>query len=106
MQRRTWLRVDAPKAWRPRPNEELIGIYLGSTLRGGQYGEYRQHFVKSRAQIFYASGAILDNLFSLVTTDTKVKLVFKGVLQGREHPYKLFELYTEDAIEFTLIGVA
>lgn len=106
--RRVWLRVNAPKPWRAKANDELIGSYIGSKMKSGQYGDYKVHYVKSRAQIYYVSGAILDNLFSLIAEGAKVKLVFKGVQQAKEQDrtYKLYELYTEDAVEFTLTGVA
>lgn len=76
--------------WRPKSGEELIGTYLSSKIRDGTWGEYTVHFIKSKNRIFYASGAMLNDLFALLEQDTKIKLVFLGTKPDRE--YKLFEL--------------
>ena len=101
-QRKTWFKVNAPKAWRPKPGDELVGSYLSSKIRSGQFGDYRVHFIKCRTQVYYVSGTQINDLFALVQENMKVKLVFVGLKQGKDHEYKVFDLYTEEAIELKI----
>lgn len=55
-QRKIWHQVKAPTAWRPKPNDELIGTYLSTEVRVGKFGEYKIHLIQSRGKIYYVSG--------------------------------------------------
>lgn len=106
-QLKTWHRVKAPQPWRPKVNEELIGTYMLSKMRTGQFGDYRVHFVKSKNSIFYISGTMVNDLFALIPENAKVKLVFLGIkLSKEDREYKCFELYAEEAIEFKIVSEA
>lgn len=111
--RQTWKRVKAPQPWRPKPDEELVGIYLGSKIRGGRFGEYHVHYIKEQESrnhnkatglIVYVSGSQINDLFALIEVDDLVRLVFKGLKVSKTsgNEYKTFELYTEDSVEFKL----
>lgn len=108
IKKQVWHRVKAPRPWRPKPGEELIGVFLRTDVREGQFGPYRVHYIKARGQILTVSGTVLNDLFALLADETKVKLVFLGKkstqASGRE--YKDFELYTQEAVEFKLVEVA
>ena len=105
MRKVNWYRVKAPQPWRPKLHEELIGTYLCTKQKIGEWGPYSIHLVKSRCQIFYVSGAMVDNLFGLLQPETKVKLIFTGM---RDSPggrsYKTFELYTDEALKIAEVG--
>ncbi len=109
MKKTTWHKVKAPKPWKPKAGDELIGSYLGCKTKAGQFGEYLVHYVQSRGQVYYASGCVANDLFSLVCVNDKVKLVFNGTKApavGKEHGVKLFELYTEEEVYLKLAETA
>lgn len=103
---KTWFRVKAPQVWRPKPGEELIGVFLGTQVKVGQFGEYNAHMIKTHgANVKYVSGAMTDDLFAMLDSGSKVKLIFIGMqpVHDSDREYKLFELYTEEEIEFKLV---
>jgi hypothetical protein len=104
VRKKTWHRVTAPTPWRPKPGDQLVGEYVGSKVRTGQYGEYLVHLVKVHGEHKYVSGAVVDGLFALVSVGMQVKLVFVGtkLTADTEREYKDFELYTEQAVELKL----
>lgn len=102
-----WHRVKVPVAWRPKVGEELIGTYVSTEMRSGQYGDYRVHVIKtSSGKLYYVSGAMATELFAVVELGAKVKVVNAGKAKSKEgNEYKLIELYTEEAIEFKIAEV-
>lgn len=106
-QHKSWYRVRAPYGWRPKPGDELVGEFLGTQVRFGQFGEYKIHLVKTRGRkIQYVSGTVTNDMFAMVRPGQKIKLVFVGMQQvfDTERIYKKFELYTEEEIEFNVIS--
>lgn len=106
-QRKVWHRVKAPTVWRPKEGEELVGEYIGTELKAGQYGEYRTHVIRTDAGIFRVSGAMTDDLFGLLEVSKRVKLVYCGKKRSSkdsDREYKVYELYTEEAVQFTMVG--
>lgn len=103
---RSWHRVKEPKPWRPKEGEELTGVYLGSQIRNGMFGEYLVYFVRCRNGVFMVSGAQLNNLFALIGEGEPVKIIYTGlkISKSTENEYKTFELYTEHEVEFKLVG--
>lgn len=102
--KKTWHKVKAPKAWRPKDNQELIGTYLTCTIKKGQWGDYKCHQVKSKEEIFFITGAVADGLFDLVPEGSIVKVVYLGKKQSKTDTtksYKDYELYTEQEIVVT-----
>lgn len=101
MKKKTWYKVRVPHAWYPKPNDELIGEYVGSMIRDGQFGLYKVHLIKAKNIVRYVSGCQADDLFSFISQGVKVKLVFKGMKKSEtsDREYKVFELFTEGEIE-------
>lgn len=109
MQTKTWHKVSAPRPWRAKIGEELIGTYLNTETRVGQFGEYKVHFVKvNNSRIFYVSGTVLNDLFAMIQPNMKVKIVFTGTKKAEKDSskaYKCYELFTEEAIELRVADV-
>ena len=103
---KTWNRVKAPKIWRPKDGDALIGTYLGSQIRSGVYGDYNAHFIKHNHRVFMVSGSQLDSLIALIGKGEQIKLVYVGrkVSHSSGNEYKAFELYSENVVEFRLVG--
>lgn len=101
-----WNRVKAPKVWRPEDGDELTGVFIGSQVRNGMYGDYTVYFIRTKNGVLYTSGSMLNDLFSQIGEGEPVKLIFTGMkisgMSGNE--YKSFELYCENEVEFRLVG--
>lgn len=54
------------------------------------------------------SGTVLSNLFALVPVGAKVKVKFMDTVISpqNDHEYKDYQLFTEEAVEFKLVGAA
>ena len=104
----TWHRVEAPKPWRPKVGQEIVGEYLSTETKTGPFGEYKAHYIKTADGTFYVSGAMVNDLFSIVDAGTQVKLVFDGKKTSNEsgNQYKVFELFAEQVIEFKIAKLA
>jgi len=103
MKKTTWHRVKAPTRWYSEAGDELVGTYLRSETRTGQYGDYKVHYVKVRSATYYVSGATTNDLFALIPEGSKVKIVYLGTKLSQEgYEYKVYELYTEEAIELKI----
>jgi len=92
-----WEEVSAPKVWRPKVGEELIGHYHGRTVRSGTFGEYEVVQVSVPGDALYnVSGTRIVQLFDSASLESgeQVRIVFKGYkeLQG-DKKLKVFELY-------------
>lgn len=104
---KVWHKVKAPRKWFPEIGEELVGEYIGTSERDGQYGKYNVYFLKSSGGLIrYVSGTLVNDLFALVPIGTKVRIVFLGEQQSKTTGqfFKLFELYTEEEIQLRVTG--
>lgn len=36
----SWRKLRPPRPWRPQEGEEIVGVFMGTTLRRSKYGEY------------------------------------------------------------------
>lgn len=36
-----WNKLERPKNWKPEEGQEIVGYYLGTSTRDGQYGQYK-----------------------------------------------------------------
>lgn len=108
MKRKSWHRVKAPMPWRPDVGDELVGAYIATKDRAGEFGTYKVHFVQTDdGRVFYASGTQLNDLFSIVEKGMRVKLVYTGskVARNTGNEYKTFEMYAEKELELKIADV-
>lgn len=105
IKKKVWHKVVAPKPWRPKAGEEIEGYYVGAETRTGQFGEYKVYMIRTRGKdIKYLSGTIINDLFSVVPPETKVKIKFLGMKKSKttDRSFKEFEVYTEEEIAFRI----
>lgn len=91
-----WVKVDAPKVWRPTPDQELIGFYGGYTKKNGSFGPYDVVLVHvPRYGSFTVSGTQLIQLVdaAVLQKGDPVRIIYRGTkdLDGDKR-VKLFEL--------------
>jgi hypothetical protein len=101
MKKQIWRLVKVPKPWRPSEGEELIGLYISTEIKQGEYGEYKCHHIRFKHEVVYVSGARADSLFSIIPIGTTVKLVFNGmkVCKNSDRTYKDIDVFTEEQLE-------
>ncbi len=97
-----WRKVKRPKSWRPKyDGEELIGYYVGRTLKNGQYGQYEVVTVVTPDHGTYmVSGTQLIQLadVAMLKYGAAVRIKFIGMKPvGESHTMKEFELYVSDS---------
>ncbi len=83
----------------------MEGVYVGSRVRPGQFGDYKCHYVQTSKETYSVSGAMSDALFGMITYGTVVMIVFVGykiVKSNTELYYKEYELYTKEHVKFKL----
>jgi hypothetical protein len=103
-----WKKLEAPKPWRPTlPDEELVGYYLGQSVRKGSYGEYTVALIAVMSEDgsvgtpYMVSGAALINAIdgSLIQIGTLLKVVYGGVMELSEgRKMKMFEVFKQDGV--------
>lgn len=56
--------------------------------------------IKVHSRTLYVSGTMADALFTMISIEQRVKLVYVGKKksQDNEREYKAFELYTEEEV--------
>lgn len=95
----TWQKVRAPKIWRPAAiDEELVGEYVGRTLREGMFGQYEVVTIWVPGKgAFIASGTALIQLVDAAGLERgdPIRIVYRGIeeLYEGERKLKLFDLY-------------
>jgi hypothetical protein len=92
-----WHKVRAPRTWRPKPGEQLIGYYYGKSTRLGHHGQYEvvQMAVPGQGMWLVSGTTILQLVNSAcLQTGDPMKVVFLGekALEG-DKKLKLFELF-------------
>ncbi len=96
-----WIKVKRPKSWRPQAGEELIGYYVGRTVRDGQWGQYEVITVVTPERgTFMVSGTQIVQLcdVALLKYGAAVRIKFLGIKPiGNGHEMKEFELYISDS---------
>lgn len=93
-----WRQVSAPKVWRPKDGDTLVGAYGGISIKKGMHGEYRNLIVRTDNETFLVSGTKIMSLVdaSGVETLQNVRVVYKGLVDvGNEHPMKDYDLFIE-----------
>ena len=95
-----WRQVKAPRHWRPKEGDELVGHFRGYTRLAGMYGEYTAALIhvpyKGR---YFVNGTTLIRLIdaSELQVDDPVRIVFDGWKDlENERRCKLFTLFVED----------
>lgn len=97
-----WKKINRPRSWRPsRVGDELIGYYVGRTLRNGQWGQYEViTVVVPNHGAFMVSGTQLIQLadVALLQYGMAVRIRFLGRKTiNEDHEMKEFELYVSEA---------
>lgn len=96
-----WRKIKRPKSWRPKEaNEELIGYYVGRTLKNGQWGQYEVITVVTDDGTFMVNGTQLIQLADVAMLEygAAIRIKFLGMKKtGGDHEMKEFELYVNDA---------
>ncbi len=101
LERLPWKKVEAPIFWRPREvGAQLVGFYMGRTLRTGSYGQYEVVMIFVPGEGAYiVSGTKIVQLIdaSGLTRGEPVKVLWMGeepLKEGKK--MKMFEVYTID----------
>lgn len=96
-----WREVSAPKLWRPKDGEELIGYYAGRTTRDGQHGQYEVVTVLVPYKgAFMVSGTMLIQLAdaAMLSRGDAVRIVFveRQAIDDERH-MKVFKLFVGES---------
>jgi hypothetical protein len=103
-----WRKLEHPKPWRPSvPEEELVGHYLGQSVRQGSYGEYTVALIGvldadgSTGMPYIVSGAALINAIDggNVQVGALLRVVYGGLMElagGRK--MKMFEVFVGEGV--------
>ncbi|MDB4278107.1 hypothetical protein N9917_00605 [Deltaproteobacteria bacterium] len=97
-----WHKLERPESWKPTaPGTELIGYYLGQSLRDGQYGQYNVALLTvpsgdGYSRPFTISGTTLISAIDAgqVKDGQLLRITFQGYGESaRGHNYKKFDVY-------------
>jgi len=97
-----WKKLKSPKTWRPKnAGSELVGYYLGKTLKDGQWGQYYVVMVAVPGKDgfsapYMASGSALIRALDggQVEVGSFVRIVFGGMKDlGEDRYMKEFEVF-------------
>lgn len=97
-----WRKITAPGTWYPKPDEELVGFYLGRTKRDGSFGPYEVLMVAVPYKgAFMVSGTQVIQLAdaAMLARGDAVRIRFCGYKEilsaetGEVKKMKLFEMY-------------
>ena len=96
-----WLKVEAPRAWKPKAvGHELVGYYGGRTLRNGPYSQYEVVVVHvPHSYTYMVSGTKIIQLVdaAAIQRGHEIRIVWQGTrLTGDLHTMKLFDLFVSD----------
>lgn len=104
--RYAWKQVEAPKTWRPKmPGEELVGYFMGKTMRNGRFGQYEVVLVLvPHRGVFMISGTRIVQLAdtAAVATGWPIVVVWRGSLplpvndDGEVRSMKLYDLFVAE----------
>lgn len=97
-----WRRVEAPKAWVPSTGEELVGFFVGRTLRQSVFvtGQYEVILVAVPGMgVRMVTGTQLIQLVDAaqLAPGDPVRIIFLGYKDtANKRQIKLFDLYITD----------
>jgi hypothetical protein len=99
----TWRKLKRPKTWKPENSgEELVGYYLGQTIKDGRWGQYNVVMVAvpntdgPTTTPYMASGSALIRAIDggSVEVGMLVRIVYEGLKAlDDDREMKLFEVY-------------
>lgn len=98
--RYNWKRLETPRPWAPKKAEELVGYFLGITLRDGVHGQYSVVLMAVPDQgVYTISGTVIIQLVqaALVPIGSPLRVKFLGFAEtalGRN--MKRFEVLVAD----------
>lgn len=102
-----WYKLNRPKTWSPKnPEEEIVGYYLGQSLRDGQFGQYTVVMLavptgKGFTQPYTISGTTLISAIdgAQIEEGQLVRIVYQGIKElGDDKRMKLFDVYVGEAM--------
>lgn len=97
-----WKKLSRPRPWRPtEEGQEIVGVYLGYTVRDGQWGIYQVALIAVEQPDgvrvpFTVTGTSLIQILdgACVAFGAYVRIIYKGVrLLGGERHMKLYEVF-------------
>ncbi len=95
-----WKKVEAPRAWRPRPGDELLGFYGGKTTKSGRFGSYEAvivHVPGGPAMLISGVMAVQAADSAMLVVGHPVRFVFKGLKDlGEGKTLKQVEMFVAD----------
>lgn len=100
----TWQQLVRPALWQPDVGDELVGYYIGRTVRHGKFGQYEVALIAvpvgdGLSHPRMVSGAALLQLLdgSSVATGRFVRIVFSGTKELKNgHKMKTFEVFAAE----------
>ena len=95
-----WKKVESPKSWNPKEPSELVGYFIGKTVKSGQHGQYEVVLVAVPGDgIRTVSGVRVIQLVdaALLEYGHPVQIVFKGFVElTGNRKMKDFEVFIRD----------
>jgi hypothetical protein len=96
-----WRKIKKPRSWRPKePGDELIGYYVGRTVKNGRFGQYDVLSVLiPKDGVFMVSGTQIIQFAdaAMLKYGDAIRIKFLGLKPvGEDHMMKEFELYVSD----------
>ena len=97
-----WHKLERPAPWKPtEPGTELVGYYLGQSLRDGQFGQYNVALLSvpsgdGYSRPFTISGtAVISKIDAgVVVIGQLLRVTFQGWKDlGKDRKYKQFDVY-------------
>lgn len=92
-----WKEVEAPSTWRPRKGEELVGYFMGKTMKNGKFGEYSviTVLVPYKGAVMISGTKIIQLVdTSLIRQGEPIKVVYCGQIDiGGDKKMKTFKMY-------------
>lgn len=86
-----------PISWKPEsPGDEIIGVLLRVEDEAGKYKSKVYHLeTEDGKQLSIFGSAVLKDKLGYISIGDKIKIVFKGEVEGKDSKYKDFEVYKD-----------
>jgi len=89
---------DDIKIWDPKKQgEELLGTYTKLQENAGKYKSNLYRIKTEKGERYAVFGStILDDKMSGVKPNSKIKIVFDGIGEGKDNDFKKFKVFVDD----------
>ena len=90
-----------PGIWKPeKEGDQIIGILVGKENDIGKFKSKVYHLNSDAGeQLSIFGSAVLDDKMSYIKIGDKIKIIFKGKVQGKDASYNNYEVYKDEETE-------